>query len=95
MDSVIKHLNRSLGCTVLEMLTGTHPWMHLTSLAALYAVKMYMSQYMNNNILTWVLIRLVITSHPKYPLISHPRQRISLSGVSELTLKIDLQQSNC
>ncbi|KAG1621894.1 hypothetical protein G6F46_001272 [Rhizopus delemar] len=28
----------SLGCTVLEMLTGTHPWMHLTSLAALYAI---------------------------------------------------------
>lgn len=28
----------SLGCTVLEMITGEHPWMELTSLAALYQV---------------------------------------------------------
>lgn len=29
----------SLGCTVLEMVTGEHPWMKLTTLAALYQVK--------------------------------------------------------
>ncbi|CAO3656635.1 unnamed protein product [Mucor hiemalis] len=28
----------SLGCTVLEMMTGEHPWMELTSLAALYQI---------------------------------------------------------
>lgn len=28
----------SLGCTVLEMVTGEHPWMKLTTLAALYQV---------------------------------------------------------
>lgn len=28
----------SLGCTVLEMITGEHPWMELTSLAALYQI---------------------------------------------------------
>lgn len=28
----------SLGCTVLEMITGEHPWMHLSTLAALYQV---------------------------------------------------------
>jgi hypothetical protein len=30
----------SLGCTVLEMITGEHPWMELTSLAALYQVRL-------------------------------------------------------
>ncbi|KAI9344460.1 hypothetical protein BD770DRAFT_447157 [Pilaira anomala] len=28
----------SLGCTVLEMITGEHPWMHLSTLAALYQI---------------------------------------------------------
>ncbi|CEI89533.1 Putative STE/STE11 protein kinase [Rhizopus microsporus] len=50
MDSVTKHLNRSLGCTVLEMLTGTHPWMHLTSLAALYAIGNHKSPEIPSNI---------------------------------------------
>ncbi|KAG1147023.1 hypothetical protein G6F37_011854 [Rhizopus arrhizus] len=40
----------SLGCTVLEMLTGTHPWMHLTSLAALYAIGNHKSPEIPSNI---------------------------------------------
>ena len=28
----------SLGCTVIEMLTGNHPWLDLNMLAALYNV---------------------------------------------------------
>ncbi|KAF7723669.1 hypothetical protein EC973_001760 [Apophysomyces ossiformis] len=28
----------SLGCTVIEMLTGTHPWLNINQLAALYSI---------------------------------------------------------
>jgi mitogen-activated protein kinase kinase kinase len=31
----------SLGCTVIEMLTGDHPWLDLNMLAALYSVSYY------------------------------------------------------
>ncbi|KAI8331274.1 kinase-like domain-containing protein [Choanephora cucurbitarum] len=31
----------SLGCTVLEMVTGEHPWMELTTLAALYQIGLH------------------------------------------------------
>ncbi|KAI8981630.1 hypothetical protein BDF20DRAFT_862236 [Mycotypha africana] len=31
----------SLGCTVLEMITGEHPWMELTTLAALYQIGLH------------------------------------------------------
>lgn len=33
----------SLGCTVIEMLTGDHPWMEMNMLAALYSLGKYKS----------------------------------------------------
>ncbi|KAI8090997.1 kinase-like domain-containing protein [Gilbertella persicaria] len=40
----------SLGCTVLEMITGEHPWMELTTLAALYQIGLHNAPAIPTNI---------------------------------------------
>ncbi|CAO3613261.1 unnamed protein product [Mucor fragilis] len=40
----------SLGCTVLEMITGEHPWMELTTLAALYQIGLHNAPAIPENI---------------------------------------------
>ncbi|CEP18886.1 hypothetical protein [Parasitella parasitica] len=40
----------SLGCTVLEMITGEHPWMKLTTLAALYQIGLHNAPAIPENI---------------------------------------------
>ncbi|KAL9538821.1 hypothetical protein MBANPS3_010648 [Mucor bainieri] len=40
----------SLGCTVLEMVTGVHPWMELTTLAALYQIGLHNAPAIPENI---------------------------------------------
>lgn len=40
----------SLGCTVIEMMTGKHPWLDLNMLAALYNLGKYQAPPIPENI---------------------------------------------
>lgn len=75
----------SLGCTVIEMLSGNHPWLDLNMLAALYNVSMLfmhggigslMTHYSSAN-----------TKHHLYQKMLQMKQRISLISVLSCKLK--------
>jgi serine/threonine protein kinase len=70
----------SVGCLVVEMLTGTHPWPDLNQLQAMYQVSLLL--LMRWNTLGSSRGRLVNSLLPLYPVIFRQKPHISSVGRS-------------
>lgn len=71
----------SVGCLMVEMLTGTHPWADLTQMQAIFRVSRVVHYYhlTNNQIIKFIkravtyTYRLVNSYDQRYPKISLPK----------------------
>jgi serine/threonine protein kinase len=78
----------SVGCLVVEMLTGSHPWPDLNQLQAMYQVRPLSLSLSNTD------SRLVNTQLQLYQMIFHPKLLNSSIGHSISTILLDLPPLN-
>jgi serine/threonine protein kinase len=76
----------SVGCLVVEMLTGEHPWAQLTQMQAIFKVRSsYFYTYKLN--VDTAFIRLVLLPNLLFRLIFQPRHKTSCSARLRLTMR--------